>query len=66
MPGSGSPDDYALQLVQEMHGLAAMTPEQAAILALLDRIEALEAEVRALRGLTTIAAATLDPTLRRP
>lgn len=50
MPSSGSPDDYALQLVQELHGLPAMTPEQAAILALLDRIEALEAEVRRLNG----------------
>lgn len=50
MPGSVSPDDYARHLERELQGVPDLTPEQAAILALLDRIEALEAEVRRLTG----------------
>ncbi len=50
MPDSASPDDYALRLERELQGVPDLTPEQVAILALLDRIEALEAEVRRLSG----------------
>lgn len=49
MPDSVSPDDYARHLERELQGVPDLTPEQAAILALLDRIQALEAEVWELR-----------------
>lgn len=58
MPGSVSPDDYARHLERELQDVPDLTPEQAAILALLDRIEALEAEVR---RLSVVAAAPLPP-----
>ena len=45
MPGSVSPDDYARHLERELQDVPDLTPEQAAILALLDRIEALVGEL---------------------
>lgn len=61
MPDSVSPDDYARHLERELQGVPDLTPEQAAILALLDRIEALELDVGSLRQRPTIALWSCHP-----